>query len=172
MDERARPYFVEMNETHGTIEGIYITATAAALPEAVARVGAIAGTGLEGDRYALGCGTFSKNGGQRDVTLIEAEELERFVRETGHPLDAALSRRNLLTRGIRLNDLVGREFSVGGIRMLGLRLCEPCTHLARITGMPVLPGLVHRGGLYAQILEDGELSVGDSIVVKGEPRST
>ena len=99
-------------------------------------------------------------------------ELERFVRETGHPMDAALSRRNLLTRGIRLNDLVGREFSVGGIRMLGLRLCEPCTHLARLTGMPVLPGLVHRGGLYAQILEDGELSVGDPIVVNGEPLST
>lgn len=160
-----------MNQTHGTLEGIYITATAAVLPQPVERVRTLAGKGLEGDRYALGCGTFSKNGGQRDVTLIEGEEVERFVRETGHPLDAALSRRNLLTRGVRLNDLVGREFSVGEVRMQGLRLCEPCTHLARITAMPVLPGLVHRGGLYAQILEDGELSVGDLIVVSGESRS-
>jgi MOSC domain-containing protein YiiM len=153
---------------NSVLEAIYISPSAGTLPHSVQHVQVLAGRGLEGDRYARGCGTFSANSGQRDVTFIEAEALEQFVRDYGHPLDAAQSRRNLLTRGVRLNDLVGRDFFVGRIPMRGLRLCEPCTHLARLTSAPVLPGLVHRGGLYAQILQDGELTVGDSISVSGE----
>jgi MOSC domain-containing protein YiiM len=150
------------------LEAIYISPSRSTLPHAVQSVRAIAGRGLEGDRYALGCGTWSATPGQRDVTLIEIEELERFVREYGHPYDVAQSRRNLLTRGVRLNELVGRCFLVGAVPMRGVRLCEPCAHLARLTSAPVLPGLVHRGGLYAQILQDGELAVGDSISVVGD----
>jgi MOSC domain-containing protein YiiM len=147
------------------LAAIHISPSARNLPLSVQCVRALAGRGLEGDRYALGCGTFSTNPGQRDVSLIEVEALEAFARETGHSLDAARSRRNLLTRGVRLNELVGCDFLIGGVPMRGLRLCEPCSHLARLTSAPVLPGLVHRGGLYAQILQDGELKVGDSISV-------
>jgi hypothetical protein len=143
---------------------IYISPTAGTLPHSVLRARAQAGRGLDGDRYAAGAGTFSVNAGVRDVTLIEEEALAQFEREHGQPLDAAQSRRNLLTRGVRLNDLVGVDFLVGAVPMRGLRLCEPCTHLARLTFPAALPGLVHRGGLYAQILQDGELTVGDAIL--------
>ncbi len=147
------------------LAGIYISPTATALPTAVGSVRALSGRGLDGDRYAMGCGTFSNRPERRDVTLIEAEEIERFSRESMQPFDAAMSRRNLLTFGVRLNDLVGHEFMVGTVRMRGVRLCEPCTHLERVTGVPILAGLVHRGGLYAEILDDGELAVGDAISV-------
>jgi MOSC domain-containing protein YiiM len=150
------------------LAAIHISPSACASPLPVQRVRALAGRGLEGDRYALGCGTFSTSPGQRDVSLIEAEALEEFAREYGHPLDAAQSRRNLLTRGVRLNELVGCDFLIGTVPMRGLRLCEPCSHLARLTSAPVLPGLVRLGGLYAQILQDGELTIGDSICISSE----
>ena len=149
----------------GVLVAIYVSPSAGTLPHSVQSARTITGRGLDGDRYAAGCGTFSPNSGQRDVTLIEAEALEQFVHDYDHALDAAQCRRNLLTRGVRLNELVGCDFLVGTIPMRGLRLCEPCGHLARLTSAPVLPGLVHRGGLYAQILQDGELRVGDSIVI-------
>ncbi len=147
----------------GTLTAIYISPTAELLPHSVPCARVLAGRGIEGDRYACGGGTFSSYQGARDITFIEEEALEQFTREYGQTLDAAQARRNLLTRGVRLNDLVGCEFTVGAVRMRGLRLCEPCAHLARLTGMKVLPGLVHRGGLYAQILQDGELAVGDAV---------
>ncbi len=163
MSQNAKTSILLLSKMNAILAGIHISPTANTLPHSVHRIRALAGRGLEGDRYALGCGTFSTKPAQRDVSLIEAEELERFAIEHGHPLDAAQSRRNLLTRGVRLNDFVGRDFFVGTVPMRGLRLCEPCAHLARLTSAPVLPGLVHRGGLYAQILHDGELIVGDSI---------
>ncbi len=147
------------------VAAIYISPSASTLPHSVQSVRALAGRGLDGDRYALGSGTFSGNSGQRDVTLIEAEALDHFVRDYSHPLDPAQTRRNLLTRGVRLNELVGCDFIIGAVRMRGLRLCEPCAHLARLTSAPVLPGLIRRGGLYAQILQDGELAVGDPISI-------
>ncbi len=146
--------------------GIYVAHQAAELPHAVERVRALAGRGLEGDRYAAESGTFSENPGKRDVTLIEAEALAAYERETGKKLSAAESRRNLLTEGVQLNDLVGREFQVGAVRLRGLRLSEPCTHLARLTHPETLAGLVRRGGLVAEILNDGELQVGDEISEK------
>ena len=120
---------------------------AAELPQSVERVRALAGRGLEGDRYAAGIGTFSERPGKRDVTLIESETLEAYTRESGQKLSAAEARRNLLTQGVRLNDLVGCEFQVGTVRLRGLRLSEPCTHLMRLTHPGTLRGLVHRGGL-------------------------
>jgi MOSC domain-containing protein YiiM len=147
----------------GVLVAIFVSASAEAAMESIPRVRVLAGRGLAGDRYALREGTFSANAGVRDVTLIEAEALEMFGRDYGQPLDAGESRRNLLCRGVRLNDLVEKEFFVGTIPMRGMRLCEPCSHLARLTTRPVLPGLVHRGGLYAEILQDGELLVGDPI---------
>ena len=143
--------------------GIYIAPKAEELPYSVERVRVLPGRGLDGDRYEKGIGTFSNHKGQRDVSLIESEAIEAFERESGTSLSAAESRRNILTRGVRLNDLVGIEFQVGNIRMRGLRLCEPCTHLVRLTNPATLRGLVHRGGLYAAILNEGEVAVGDSI---------
>ena len=93
--------------------GIYVAAKAAEMPRSVERIRALAGRGLEGDRYAAGIGTFSERSGKRDVTLIESETLEAYTRESGQKLSAAEARRNLLTQGVRLNDLVGREFQVG-----------------------------------------------------------
>jgi MOSC domain-containing protein YiiM len=142
---------------------IYIATQATELPHAVAHVRALAGRGLEGDRYSTGGGTFSANPGKRDVTLIELEALESYARESGRNISPAEARRNLLTQGVRLNDLVGREFRVGAVRLRGLRLSEPCTHLARLTHPETLKGLVHRAGLVAEILNDGNLQVGDEI---------
>jgi MOSC domain-containing protein YiiM len=137
--------------------------------DALASVHAVPGCGLEGDRYfaGIGTGTFAKNPQKPDheVTLIESECVEAFAQKSGLPFTATHARRNLVTRGITLNDLVGREFTVGEVRVRGLRLCEPCSYLAKTTWPEVLAGLVHRGGLRAQILSEGTLRVGDAIVV-------
>ena len=146
--------------------GIYVAARAEEPPQSLKRVRALAGRGLEGDRYAAMKGTFSDRPGNRDVTLIETEVLAAYERESGKKLSAMESRRNLLTEGVRLNDLVGREFQVGAVRLRGLRLSEPCTHLARLTHPETLSGLVHRCGLIAEVLNDGELKVGDSVKVE------
>ena len=122
------------------------------------------GKGLEGDRYFRGEGSFSKNpGGGREVTLVASEMLSLLEREHGIRLDPAETRRNLLTSGVTLNDLVGKIFQVGGVRMRGVRLAEPCDHLERLTRPGVLKGLVHRAGLRADILDEGVLRVGDEI---------
>lgn len=151
----------------GRLLGIFVAAKAAAPAQSVERVRAVAGRGLESDRYAAGTGTFSDRPGKRDVTLIESEALEAYERENDRKLSAAEARRNLLTQGVRLNDLVGREFQVGPVWLRGLRLCEPCTHLARLTHPETLPGCVHRGGLTAEVLNDAELKVGDEIRLEG-----
>jgi MOSC domain-containing protein YiiM len=158
-----------MNST-GRLVGIYVAARASELPDALGRVRAIAARGLEGDRYAAGIGTFSDRPGRRDVTLIESEALQAYERESGKKLSAAEARRNLLTAGVRLNELVGREFQVGPVQLRGLRLSEPCTHLARLTQPETLLGLVHRAGLVAEVLSDGTLTVGDQIRVPAAER--
>jgi MOSC domain-containing protein YiiM len=129
------------------LAAIYISSLASVLPHAVQSVQAIAGVGLEGDRYALGVGTFSDYPGGRQVTLIEEEALEAFTADCGRELTAAQARRNLVTSGVRLNDLVGVTFRIGNVTFRGLGLCEPCTHLAKLTFDQTLPGLVHSGGL-------------------------
>lgn len=97
------------------------------------------------------------------ITLIEAEAIEAFSREYGIEFKPAAARRNLVTRGIPLNELVGNEIVVGEVTLRGIRLCEPCSHLAQVSHQSVLPGLVHRGGLRAQILTEGIIRVGDPI---------
>lgn len=126
---------------------------------------AIVGHGIEGDRYYLGCGTFSPNPPKPDfeITLIEQEQVDAFAKASGLPFTAALARRNLVTSGVDLNALVGREFSVGEVRLRGIRLCEPCQHLATISFPETLKGLAHRAGLRAQILTGGTIRVGGRI---------
>jgi MOSC domain-containing protein YiiM len=133
--------------------------------QAVGSVHAVPGQGLEGDRYWQGEGSSSqKKGPDREVTLIEAEAIEALVRDDGVPFEPLESRRNLLTRGVALNHLVGREFRVGPARLRGIRLCEPCSHLQALTRPGVREGLVHRGGLRAEVLAEGVLRVGDPVV--------
>lgn len=133
--------------------------------ESVERVQARAGRGLEGDRYATAAGTYSERETPgRQVTLIEAEALEAIEREQGIRVSAAESRRNVLTRGAALNHLVGREFTVGAVRMRGIKLCEPCGYLQRTLGIDqLMQALAHRAGLNAEILTDGEIRVGDAV---------
>lgn len=125
-----------------------------------------AGAGLEGDRYIREAGSFSKTkpGPRRQVTLIEVEAVEAAVRDYGLELDPIETRRNVLVRDIALNHLVGREFSVGEVRLRGIKLCEPCAHLDRVVGRPVSPSLVHRGGLNAEILTSGVIRPGDGVL--------
>jgi MOSC domain-containing protein YiiM len=145
----------------GTVESIYIAAAAMAPAQAVDRVQAIPGVGLEGDRYALKQGTFFKPEPDFELTLIEAEAIDAAKREYQVELSAGEARRNIVTRGVALNHLVGKEFRIGDVRLRGIRLCEPCDHLQRLTGRPVIKSLRHRGGLRAQILSQGTIRVGD-----------
>jgi MOSC domain-containing protein YiiM len=129
---------------------------------------ALPGRGLEGDRYALGTGTFSKQPQVPDgeLTLIQQEHIDAFVAESGIAFTAREARRNIVSVGIDLNGLVGREFTIGTVTIRGLRLCEPCNYLAKQTAPEVLRGLVHKGGLRAQILTAGEIRVGDPVTPK------
>jgi len=147
----------------GTVESIYIASAATAPTQPVNEAHAIPGSGLEGDRYALGLGTFSKPLPDRELTLIEAEAIEALKREYNFELPQGKARRNVVTRGVALNHLVGRDFTIGDVKIRGIRLCEPCDHLQRLTGGEVIKGLTHRGGLRAQILTPGTIHVGDAI---------
>jgi MOSC domain-containing protein YiiM len=131
---------------------------------AVERIRADAGVGLAGDRYATRTGHWSANETvDRQVTLVEAEEIERLADVFAISLEAGATRRNVTTRGIRLNELVGRRFRIGGVECLGTRLCEPCQYLTDLLGEPVLEPLVHRAGVRARILTDGEIALGDVV---------
>src|SRR5437588_3442541 len=144
----------------GTVISINIAAEAEAPMQSVEEVRAVPGQGLEGDRYFDHKGTFSKPQPGRELTLIEAEAIEALRSEFQVEYDLSASRRNLVTRGVPLNHLVGKEFWIGEVKARGLRLCEPCAHLQRLSHPKVLPGLVHRGGLRAQILSEGTIRVG------------
>jgi MOSC domain-containing protein YiiM len=136
----------------GTVEGIHISPEFEQLPEPVEAV-EVTAEGVRGDRYF----------GERNLTLIEAEALEGLYEDRGVELSAAESRRQVLTRGVRLNDLVGKRFSVGEVECVGEEWCEPCSHLEGLTRPGVLRGLVHRGGLRADIVRGGRIAVGDDV---------
>jgi MOSC domain-containing protein YiiM len=148
---------------NGKVESIYIAAAAQGPMQAVAEAVAIPGEGLAGDRYALKLGTFYKPEPDYELTLIEVEAIEAIQREYGVELDAGDARRNLVTRGVALNHLVDKEFTIGDVRIRGIRLCEPCDHLERLTGKPLIKALRHRGGLRAQILTSGMIHAGDEV---------
>ncbi|GCE26694.1 molybdenum cofactor biosysynthesis protein [Dictyobacter alpinus] len=125
---------------------------------------AVPGRGIEGDRYYIGNGHFSKMGkASYEITLIESEALEALKRDYGYELTALTARRNIVTVGVPLNHLVWKEFKVGEVSLLGRRLCEPCFHLVQLTHHSALSGLIHRGGLRAQILSEGIIRPGDGI---------
>ena len=135
----------------GRIEGITLVLDASGATRAVEAVDAEAGRGLDGDYHS-------------DLTLIAAEALEGLREDTGIELSGEQSRRNVLTRGIDLNALVGRRFRVGEVEAVGVELAEPCTKLRRLSGEPgVLRGLVHRGGLRADVVSSGRIKIGDEV---------
>lgn len=148
----------------GSAEAVVIADRAEAATVRVQRAAARAGRGLEGDRYFDRRGTWSNRHGRgQDLTLIEGEVLEGLTLPEGQ-LSAEEARRNIVTRGIELNPLVGKRFKIGEVECFGQRLCEPCAHLARLTEKPgTLRGLIHKGGLRADVLTDGEIRVGSEI---------
>ena len=148
----------------GTVEAVVIAGRAEADAFRVPRAAARVGRGLEGDRYFDRRGTWSNRYGRgQDLTLMEGEVLDALTLPEGQ-LSAEEARRNIVTRGIELNPLVGKRFRIGQVECFGQRLCEPCAHLARLTEKPgTLRGLIHKGGLRADVLTDGEIRVGSEI---------
>ena len=149
--------------SEGHVVGIFITTEHGEVPQGVDSVRALAGKGLESNRYFYAEGDAPDG---RALTLIASEALDAFGQETNIVLSAAETRRNVLTRGIDVNALVGKRFRVGDVECRGVELCEPCTHLQSMTQPGVLNGLVHRAGLNADILSDGEISVGDPVTTE------
>jgi MOSC domain-containing protein YiiM len=144
----------------GNVVSIFIARGAAIPMESREEVKAVVGQGLEGDRYFDGTGHWSKTPGVgREVTLIEIEAIEALESERNIAIKPGATRRNVVTRGVPLNHLVGREFQLGAVRLRGTRLCEPCTYLESLTQQGVLSGLIHRGGLRAEIVTGGTIRV-------------
>jgi MOSC domain len=150
-------------ESVGTVELIALAAEAEGPMRAVSSAEAVEGRGLMGDRYERHAGTFSNpKGGGYDLTLVEAEALEELSAK-GVDLSPIEARRNIVVRGIALDELIGQRFRVGEVECYGQRRCEPCAHLERLTRPGVLRGLVHRGGLRADVLSSGRIRTGDSV---------
>ena len=144
----------------GRVEGIFLTETHGEVPQSVSFARAVAGGGLVGNRYFYEAGDAPPG---RAVTLIAAEGVEAFVQETGISLTAAETRRNVVTRGIDVNALVGKRFRIGDVECVGVELCEPCAHLQSMTKPGILRGLVHRAGLNADVVTGGDIAVGDAV---------
>ena len=148
----------------GKIVSLHIAATGAAPMKSVGQAQAVEGKGLEGDRYAAKLGTYSNDPGSgREVTLIEIEAIEALDRDYQIVLEPGLTRRNIVTRGVYLNHLVGEGFCAGAVVLRGTRLCDPCAHMEKLTVKGALRGLIHRGGLRAEIVKGGVIRVGDVI---------
>jgi len=148
----------------GTVVSIFIAPSATEPTRSVEEVRAVAGRGLEGDRYFQGQGTWSTHPGSgRQVTLIESETLDALEGEAGPHFAPGTHRRNLVTRDVPLNHLVGRNFRIGQVVFRGTRLCEPCDHLEKLTQPGVKMALLHRGGLRADIIQEGTIRVGDRV---------
>ncbi|NJD59751.1 MAG: hypothetical protein C3F13_11410 [Anaerolineales bacterium] len=150
----------------GTVVLIYISPARGEPTVGVDQVHVIPGKGIQGDRY------FSEQGKDgegyrpdRQLTLIESEAIDAIRQEDSIPIFPADTRRNIITRGIRLNDLVGCDFFIGKIRVHGIRLCEPCNYLASRTHPQIITSMADRGGLRAEILSDGTISINDIITI-------
>jgi MOSC domain-containing protein YiiM len=146
----------------GLVEAIFLNPEHGELPAPVDRVRARAGRGLEGNRYYWEDGTAPPGCA---LTLIASEAVEAVASEGEISVEPAATRRNVLTRGIDVNELAGKRFRIGDVECEGVELCEPCAHLESMTQPGMIKAFVHRGGLNADILSDGEISVGDAVVV-------
>lgn len=150
----------------GRVLYIHVTPTAGAPMESLHRTEAITGKGLAGDRYANLTGHWSPINRRGDrLTLVEQEEIDRMATEWGLPLAPGETRRNLTTKGIRLDGLIGNRFAIGPVICLAVRHCEPCTYLEQLLCREVIYPLVHRAGIRVEILQGGPIAVGDPIVL-------
>jgi MOSC domain-containing protein YiiM len=153
----------------GTVTAIFITSSATTPMASVASATLEAGRGIVGDRYHAGVGTWSETGssgdGRRHVTLIEAESIAAVAHDYGVALEPSATRRNIVTRDVALNHLVGAEFFLGAVRLRGVKLCEPCNHLQRVSGLQIRAALVHRAGLNCEVLTTGIVRVSDPVVI-------
>lgn len=149
------------------IEEIFIGADMGKPLHAVSEVIALEGRGIEGDRYAAKEGTFNNapDDEATQITLIEAEAIEAALKDFGEDFREGRSRRNLVTRGIGLNELVGQRFQVGDVVLEGAQLCHPCGHLSKLTATDSRTSLKDRGGLRTIVVKGGIIRVGDRITV-------
>ena len=149
----------------GSLLGIYIAPEAGSSLVEVEQIRAVPGKGLEGDRYFKGAGSLSRwAGSHREVTLIAAEDLAAISSTLKYTIAAPQTRRNLLTRGVPLQQLIKKEFWVGEVKLKGVRLCQPCKYLARLLEEPdLISSMVHKGGLRASIENEGVIQRGDGI---------
>jgi MOSC domain-containing protein YiiM len=154
---------IEVPTWVGRVQAIFVASEASAPLSSLDEVLAVAGRGLEGDRYFERTGTYSATPGTgREVTLVESEAIEAVARD-GIRLEPGATRRNIVTVGAPLSHLVGREFLVGEVRLRGMRLCEPCGHMSRLAGnhRGTVKAFTHRAGLRAEIVSGGPIRVGD-----------
>jgi MOSC domain-containing protein YiiM len=149
--------------TNAQVAAIFTAATPGEPMQSVEVVETVAGKGIVGDRKFRDGGGSKKDAPDREITLIESEAVESVNRDYPLRVEPNETRRNILTRGVALNHFVGKEFTVGKVRLRGLRLCEPCGHLESMTRKGVMRALLHRGGLRAEILQGGPIKVGDAI---------
>jgi len=143
-----------------SIEHIFVAPGKSEPVQSVQSVEALSEQGLRGDRYAQANNRVAPD---YQVTLIEIENIEAFTHATGLPLTPGMPRRNIVTRGVRLNELCGKRFRVGAATFEGLELCEPCAIFAKVTHREALKFFVRKGGLRARIIEGGEVRVGDFV---------
>lgn len=147
----------------GTVEAIQLAANEKGEVFEVPEVRAVAGRGLEGDRYFVPEGRTQEP--KKQITLFEAEAADAVNRDYDVEMVPADTRRNIVTRGISLNHLVGVEFRVGEVTLRGIKLCEPCSRMQRLAEKKILKPLVHRGGLNAEIVSSGTIRAGDPVEV-------
>jgi hypothetical protein len=151
----------------GTVERIHVSPDTGDEPESRESVEAVANRGLKGDRYYRGTGIYNEqeNLEPSDITLIEAEALEAAVEDYGVDFDSGAHRRNVTTRGVALNHVVGTRFRVGEAVLEGIGLCEPCGYMESLADQPeAATALKHRGGLDARIVESGTIGIADDVV--------
>ena len=159
----------------GNVQGIFIAPVASEPMQAIQSAKAIAGVGLENDRYAQGSGFYSSiptTPGAREITLIAREAIDAAAEAAGVTFEPVESRRNIVTLGVDLKSLFGKRFTIGAVVCEGVRDCPPCVHLEELTGKRLMPHLVWSGGLRARIVEGGVISVGDEITETGEALGT
>ncbi len=148
----------------GVLTEIWLTAEAAAPMRRVPSARLLAGRGLEGDRYALGGGTWAQYPElEKQLTLIDRDDVAAVAAEIGTPLTPGDTRRNLVTAGMALPELVGRWFAVGDALLFGMKRCPPCTHLERLTGARLVKAMVHRGGINAAVFVGAPIAEGDPV---------
>ena len=162
---------VRRAQVSARVVGIYVAESGGADPVSQERATAIAGKGLAGDRYANGSGFYSElptTPGARELTLIDREAVEAAFAAVGEPVDFASTRRNVVTEGVHLRGLIGKQFTIGSTICEGVRDCPPCNHLEELTGLKLMKPFIYTGGLRARVVADGEFAVGDPIIVTGD----